>query len=84
MGFWSNVKLYFAPPMPPAPKTPSDNIDAFITDKNAPASIDMIIGVYRDLMTSLDDLHRRAFEIAARQWLYDLAMIYLVWKVWRL
>ena len=84
MGFWSTVKAPFSPPVAPVPKTPAINLDAFISDKNAPASIDMLVGIYRDIMTSLDELHGRAHGIDARQWLYDWAMIYIVWKLWHL
>jgi hypothetical protein len=84
MGLWSSFKASLVPPPPPAAKAPSINVDTFAIDKAAPPSIEMLVAVHRDLMSTLDELHAKLHAIDARQWFYDLALLYILYKVWHI
>ena len=84
MGLWSSFKSSFSGLPAPTPRAPSMNMDAFITDRDAPVSRGMAVEMAKETMSAIDELHAKLYHLDTRQWFYDMAILYILYKAWQI
>ena len=85
MGLWSSFKASLAVSQPPVPRAPSvEKLHAFVADQDAPVSRAMAIELAKEAMAAIDDLHAKLHSLDARQWFYDLTLLYILYKAYQI